>query len=157
MYLNHLTPTRNQFYRARSMRDLFTNTDPSVILSFLKAIKVYDKLQTFLNIVTTTCFYLVFIYFARNQQLSFITPRVAGSLNNTSLTHLTYCQNPIFHFLFLTLHNLPPSGRILLSVGQPWITTDQAIQRKFEGLNSDLLFYGFSFLGLFDPRCLTSF
>ena len=34
---NYLTPTRNGFYRARSMRDLFTNTDPGVILSFLKA------------------------------------------------------------------------------------------------------------------------
>ena len=41
---NHLTLTRNRFYRARSMRDLFTNIDPSVILSFLKEIKVYDKL-----------------------------------------------------------------------------------------------------------------
>ena len=40
----HLTRTRNRFYRARSMRDLFTNIDPSVILSFLKEIKVYDKL-----------------------------------------------------------------------------------------------------------------
>ena len=41
---NHLTPTRNRFYRARNMRDLFTSTDPSVILGFLKALKVYDKL-----------------------------------------------------------------------------------------------------------------
>ena len=33
-----------RFYRAHSMRDLFTNTDPRVILSFLKAIEVYNKL-----------------------------------------------------------------------------------------------------------------
>ena len=41
---NHLSPTRNRFYRPHSMQDLFTNTYPSVISSFLKAIKVYDKL-----------------------------------------------------------------------------------------------------------------
>ena len=41
---NRLAPARNRFYRARSMRDLFTNIDPSIILSFLKEIKVYDKL-----------------------------------------------------------------------------------------------------------------
>ena len=41
---NHLTPTRNQFYRSHSMQNLFATTDPSVIFSFLETIKVYNKL-----------------------------------------------------------------------------------------------------------------
>ena len=47
---------------SRSMGDLFANSDPSVILSFLKAIKVYDKLQTLLAIVNTICFYFNCFY-----------------------------------------------------------------------------------------------
>ena len=41
---NRLSSTRNRFYQTRNMKDLFTSTDPSAILKFLKAINVYNKL-----------------------------------------------------------------------------------------------------------------
>ena len=41
---NRLSSTRNRFYQTRNIKDLFTSTDPSAILKFLKAINVYNKL-----------------------------------------------------------------------------------------------------------------